>query len=550
MALVYCEYCGKEAFFMCGECKWTAYCSREHQLEHWRVHREHCSIVNSYRLRKEEEEMNKIRCELRHKYFDNYMHKIYDNCIKNAEEMVRVEQKHIGTTREIFNELEYGITMCLYARSWLNVRNGAKATIVIKSYIEEKMHFLKDLRDVVSFESLQKQERERSHRQVPKEQITITSKEELGQSRENSATHRIDNSMSQDHDHHFGMGDHHNNRAEQGATISSELRSVQLIVKEFAIKKVSLVASVANILHAIDEPVIQLYEIYTAHIEKMFGRDSYEASNCFFMVGSHYMEKEEFYKAIACFMRASELRGNMAGDCYYNLGIIFKLLSKSSVSLMMFENAAKLRENQFGENSLEVADVYHNLALINQSLGNFKDAIENLEKIALIYSKDKNSAEYKKAKESIVSLETAFRNHMQKQASGANMSPNFMTDLKKTIRKASKVPDDTHSEHSHRDEKEEAKNKSSGGNNYIKITDQFLQKLNALESLYLSELQIELGKCDSVYMAASAVGSSLFLKVLKANKLLDLIQNNETLFKHVSIEKLSKRGIKDHIQMD
>jgi hypothetical protein len=41
----------------------------------------------------------------------------------------------------------------------------------------------------------------------------------------------------------------------------------------------------------------------------------------------------------------------MAGDCYYNLGIIFKLLNKSGVALMMFENAAKLRENQFGENS-------------------------------------------------------------------------------------------------------------------------------------------------------------------------------------------------------
>lgn len=37
----------------------------------------------------------------------------------------------------------------------------------------------------------------------------------------------------------------------------------------------------------------------------------------------------------------------MAGDCYYNLGILFHLLKNSSVALMMFENAAKLRENQF-----------------------------------------------------------------------------------------------------------------------------------------------------------------------------------------------------------
>jgi hypothetical protein len=31
-------------------------------------------------------------------------------------------------------------------------------------------------------------------------------------------------------------------------------------------------------------------------------------------------------------------------------------------------------------------------------MGNYKGAIENLEKIALIYSKDKNSPEYKNAK--------------------------------------------------------------------------------------------------------------------------------------------------------
>lgn len=43
-------------------------------------------------------------------------------------------------------------------------------------------------------------------------------------------------------------------------------------------------------------------------------------------------------------MRASELRGNMAGDCYYNLGILFKILKKSKVSIAMFEDAARLRE--------------------------------------------------------------------------------------------------------------------------------------------------------------------------------------------------------------
>lgn len=47
--------------------------------------------------------------------------------------------------------MEYGISVCLLARSWLNVRNDAKAMIVIQSYLEEKMHFLKDMRDIISF---------------------------------------------------------------------------------------------------------------------------------------------------------------------------------------------------------------------------------------------------------------------------------------------------------------------------------------------------------------------------------------------------------------
>lgn len=51
------------------------------------------------------------------------MHKIYDGCIKVAIEMVGLEEKHIRGTREIFNEMEYGISVCLLARSWLNVRN-------------------------------------------------------------------------------------------------------------------------------------------------------------------------------------------------------------------------------------------------------------------------------------------------------------------------------------------------------------------------------------------------------------------------------------------
>ena len=93
------------------------------------------------------------------------------------------------------------------------------------------------------------------------------------------------------------------------------------------------------------------------------------------MMGSYFMENEEINKAIACYLKASELRADNSGDCYYNLGIIFYILKKYKISLKMFENAVNLREKQYGENSVEVADVYHNIALINQNLKNFKSAI-------------------------------------------------------------------------------------------------------------------------------------------------------------------------------
>lgn len=71
------------------------------------------------------------------------------------------------------------------------------------------------------------------------------------------------------------------------------------------------------------------------------------------------------------------MRNIMAGDCYYNLGILYQLLGRSRIALMMFDNSAKLREIQYSESSFEVADVYHNIALIYQRLGNYKDAIVN-----------------------------------------------------------------------------------------------------------------------------------------------------------------------------
>lgn len=68
--------------------------------------------------------------------------------------------------------------------------------------------------------------------------------------------------------------------------------------------------------------------------------------------------------------------------------------------------------------------------------------------------------------------------------------------------------------------------KFTGSNNYLKISDPLLNKMNRLEAFYLSELQIELTRCESVYMAATTVGSSPFLRVLKLSVLEEIIKDN------------------------
>jgi hypothetical protein len=55
-------------------------------------------------------------------------------------------------------------------------------------------------------------------------------------------------------------------------------------------KKISLLAAVGNILYAVKLPVMRIYELYTEIIEGIFGSESLEVSNCFFMVGTYYFE--------------------------------------------------------------------------------------------------------------------------------------------------------------------------------------------------------------------------------------------------------------------
>jgi tetratricopeptide (TPR) repeat protein len=236
----------------------------------------------------------------------------------------------------------------------------------------------------------------------------------------------------------------------------------------------------------------------------MYGPESHEVSNCYFMMGSYFFENHEYHKSIACYMRTAELRGNMASDCYYNLGIIYQLLNQSKISLMMFKSAASMKVHQFGENSVEVGNIYHDIAFLYKSLGNYQSAIEYLQKVMMINSKDKNSEEYHEAKRTIEDLKDKIQEY--KKEMDAKM------EQKEKAKKA-KTQEEIDIEKKKREKERERSRKT-----FMVITEELLGTLNAQETCYLAELQNELKECTTEFMAAVVVGKSNFLKKLKAVK--------------------------------
>ena len=90
-------------------------------------------------------------------------------------------------------------------------------------------------------------------------------------------------------------------------------------------KKLNLISCIGNLCYAIGIDCIYYYVLYTKIVMIFFGPDSYEASNCYFLIGCYYAEEGYFKKAIECFKKSANIRGQFAGDCYYNIGILYKL---------------------------------------------------------------------------------------------------------------------------------------------------------------------------------------------------------------------------------
>lgn len=87
-----CEMCPNRAYFSCGNCLNTAYCCKDHQIQHWKKgHYKKChkpkegTYVNL-------EELLKKRYFYRKQFYENYGAESYEMCILDCKVMLNVDR--------------------------------------------------------------------------------------------------------------------------------------------------------------------------------------------------------------------------------------------------------------------------------------------------------------------------------------------------------------------------------------------------------------------------------------------------------------------------
>lgn len=131
------------------------------------------------------------------------------------------------------------------------------------------------------------------------------------------------------------------------------------------------------------------------HIELVFGSDSLEVSNIYFLVGNYYREINQPTKAIACFAKAATIRGRKAGgDCYVNISLLYRQIGRIYAAIDMMQTAVKLNEEEYGGSSREVGEVFEKLGMLYLDVPDFNSAIIHLENALKIYINQKESEDY------------------------------------------------------------------------------------------------------------------------------------------------------------
>lgn len=97
-----CEVCPKEAGFSCSWCETVFYCSKEHQIEHWKSkHSHYCQKKVSPFDEKALGDLMKKRYSVRKQYYENYSNKIFDLCLLDAKVMVDLDRQIKNLTKNL-----------------------------------------------------------------------------------------------------------------------------------------------------------------------------------------------------------------------------------------------------------------------------------------------------------------------------------------------------------------------------------------------------------------------------------------------------------------
>ena len=175
-----------------------------------------------------------------------------------------------------------------------------------------------------------------------------------------------------------------NMNIEQLESEKNKIRSNLLVTREVK-KRTALLSTIATGYYNIGniKGTEKAYAMYVKIIEANFGLESIEASNCYYLVGSFYLENNYLKKAMACFKRALVIRLKQLGkehlavaDCFYNVGLVLYLAGRHDDAMKWFWNALAVRIQSTGEDNIHVAKIYEVLALIFMEAGDEKNAIE------------------------------------------------------------------------------------------------------------------------------------------------------------------------------
>ena len=88
-----CAVCHREAHFSCSRCMKVYYCSKDHQVEHWKsLHKKECQVE----ITRNEAELDALlrkRYFTRKQFYENYSNKILDLCLLDSKVLIDFEKK-------------------------------------------------------------------------------------------------------------------------------------------------------------------------------------------------------------------------------------------------------------------------------------------------------------------------------------------------------------------------------------------------------------------------------------------------------------------------